>query len=199
MEFASVAVGLPAWCAMNLVLHSTRNKSGDLSVPGRFTSPESVADLKIMSLSFILTTSIPSLLMLGCPPSAANGFFSQQTWILIRLFHPVLLAVVHASLRWTAQTTVSVDRGSSRSSADVATHDLLVNWGYFLAFWTAVGSHMLLSSAILLTYITPGLMSAHLLNSPSIRALWPVASIWRSCSSNAETIPLGVSVFYDRE
>ena len=195
MEFASVAVGLPAWCVANLVLYSAPEKPADSLVSGRLTSPESVADLKILSLSFILTTLIPSLLMLACPPSAANALISQQTWILIRLFHPVLLAVVHASLRWIAQPTGSVSRGSSRTSADVATYDLLANWIYSVAFWTAAGPHILLSSAILLTYVAPGLLSVHLFKSLSIGALWPVASIWRSSSSKAETIPLGVSVF----
>lgn len=186
MEIAAVAFGLPAWCAFNLLLHS--NEKGLLA-----PFPSAATDLKLMAWSLILTTGIPTILMFACSPSTGSALFSQQMWILIRLFHPLFLAIGHHLLRSVSQASCRQSSGRKRScEADYA--EVKENF-YFFAFWTAAGPHLITVSAAALAHLAPYLLPAEIAKSLTIGALWPVQSIWRSFFSKVEPIQHGVSVF----
>ncbi|OAA49207.1 hypothetical protein BBO_02252 [Beauveria brongniartii RCEF 3172] len=190
MEFMTVALGFPAWCASNLQQSPAE--------PHATPAPSSaslldIAGIKMLPWSLILSTGIPTLLMFICRPDAQVALFSQQTWILIRLFHPLLFAAVHALLSTKSQPSSEQKRSRQEDSGTEQARQL--NKLYTVAFWIAALPHLGVTSGVLLAKLFPQLLPAPIVASLSVGALWPVASIWSSISVEAESIQQGVALF----
>ncbi|TQV92537.1 hypothetical protein IF1G_09055 [Cordyceps javanica] len=187
MEFVGVAVGLPAWCAVNLQFSPAHE------VLALTPAAQSTEDLGLLSLSFLATTGIPSLLMVMLSPKESRFIFSQQTWIVIRLFHPVLLAIGYMLLRRASQGHHRQKHNLHR--ATVARHAKMINKVYSVAFWIAAGPHLFTLGILLLNCLVPRLLPAHVATHLSLGKLWPVSSIWQGFFAKVDTVTRGVSVF----
>ncbi|KFG78466.1 hypothetical protein MANI_010560 [Metarhizium anisopliae] len=182
MEFAGVAVGLPAWCAFSLLRMSRASSSAE------FTTI-TLADLESLPFAFLLGAGLPTLLMLVGTWGPELPLWSRQTWIVVRLFHPVLVAMAHALLRSIgpappADGRQQLERRMKR-----------LGRLYSVAFWITASSHILTVLAVLFAYLFPHVLPAHIVSSLSLASLWPVPSIWRGFVTKTDTIALGTSTF----
>lgn len=194
MEFASVAIGLPIWCALSL-FHISFAASAQLQTsasPNNTKVP--LEDLELLPWSFAAATGIPTLLMLVCSPKPESLLWSRQTWILIRLFHPLLTALVQGMLRRTSLPPILLPRSHVNENDDELRLRRM-NHLYFVAFWIAAGPHILTLSAIFLAYAHPLLLSAHVVTSLSLAAVWPLSFVWQGFVSKITTFDLGISAF----
>ncbi|OAA34593.1 hypothetical protein ISF_10006 [Cordyceps fumosorosea ARSEF 2679] len=190
MEFMTVAFGLPAWCASNLQQSPIEPRAA--SSPCSASSLD-IAEIKMLPWSFVLSTGIPTFLMLICRPDAEAALFSQQTWILLRLFHPLLFATAHGLLITKSQR--SREQNCSRQEDPGTEQARELNKLYTVAFWIAAIPHLLVISGVLFAKFFPRLLPAPIVASLSVGALWPVASIWRSVFVKVESTQQGVALF----
>lgn len=182
MEFVAVGVALPAWCAMDL--------SNVLSMPRDVLAADTLAvpplDLDLLPWSLLLGVGLPTLAMVATNNASAPPSDAAQVWVIVRLFHPALVLVVHSLLTALSRPPAVANRQSRAAK---------MGRMYGTAFWIAAVPHILLVSAVSWAYIFPHTLPRYVVKALRVESLWPVASIIPSLTAKVDSIREGVSLF----
>lgn len=179
-ELAGLGVWIPLWCLLHLVTSKTvtgaRNPGQEHALSVR------PADVAPLPLALILGFGLPTALMISTDP-AGSPLWSQQTWVLIRLLHPLLALAVWGLLR------SFLGAGSKQTAVGTVRH--LYSWGILIATF----SHLLALAPLLMSYRMPAWLASGVAKGVEARGLFIPTPFWTSNPPKITSFAEGVSIF----
>ena len=156
MENVAMALAVPAWCMLHLVSSTTILHVGS-TLQRQTTLLVHPTEIDIMPWSVLIGCGIPSVMIFLTDASTQKPLRkSQQFWILLRMVHPLLTAVIQLLLSMFSPE-------DEQALRDPAKRNKLVAQGlrrvYTVATTVAVVSHAATLSLSLSSMIAPSLFS----------------------------------------
>ena len=190
IECVGAGVVLPVWCLLNIIYsHQPSGLRGNSSSLHSASIPS--LDLKALQWSLIIGAGIPVLVMLVCPVQGPVALLSKETWIIIRIFHPITAGIVHFLLR----RSVLIENGSNAASISTSESSESLRRIYRVAFWMSALSHGLIMLAIGAAYMFPLHLDSKIVDALAVRSIWPAPSPWQKWESKLQTSELGIATF----